>query len=255
MKRREKSFLGAFILSLGLMLMQYIPLEWRPLGMVIFTVVTYLVTAWVLFDNLDGVEWMTIVPMPALYTASISSFYFLLPESVIAQAIIVSIFGLGMYALLLAGNILTIAKTRTIQLLRAAQAVIFFFSLIAALLAFNTLFSLGWLFIWNALIAWGIGILLSFCFYWSIRLGKNISREVFGLTLRTGTLLGFLAGIVSFFPGNLWPTSLLLMGAMYTMLGVGQSALEEKLFTNTVREYLGVFVGVVIMFFVLLPWK
>ncbi len=255
MKRREKSFLGAFVLSLGLILIQYIPLEWRPLGLVIFAVITYLVTAWVVFDNLDGVEWLTIVPMPALYTLSISSFYFLLPESLVAQAFIVSLFGLGMYALLLAGNILTIAKSRTIQLLKAAQAVIFFFSLIAALFAFNTLFSLGWLFIWNGLIAWAIGILLSFCFYWSIRLGKNISREVIGLTLRTGAVIGVLAAIVSFFPGNLWQTSLLLMGAMYTLLGVGQSALEEKLFTNTVREYLGVFVGVVIMYFVLLPWK
>lgn len=255
MKRREKSVLGSIVLSLGLILIQYIPLEWRPLGMVIFAVFTYFVAAWVLFDNLDGVEWLTIVPLPALYTLSISSFYFLLPESIIAQAVIVSIFGLGLYALLLAGNIFTIAKVRTIQLLRAAQAVIFFFCLIAALLAFNTMLSLGLWFVWNSLIGWAIGILLSFAFYWSIRLEKRVSREVVGLTLRTGATIGFLAGIVSFLPGNLWPTSLLLMGAMYAMLGVGQSALEERLFTNTVREYFGVFVGVVIMYFVLLPWK
>lgn len=255
MRRREKSVLSSFVLSFGLLLLQLIPLEWRPLGMVLFAVVTYLVTAWVLFDNLDGVEWLTIVPLPAFYSLSISSFYFLLPESIWAQAGILILFGLGMYALLLAGNIFTIAKVRTIQLLRAAQSVIFFFCLIAALLAYNTVFSLGLWFVWIGIAVAIISVLLSFSFYWSIRLEKRLSREVMALTARTGFTLGFLAMVISFLPGNLWPTSLLLMGAMYTMLGLGQSALEERLFTNTVREYVGVFVGVVVMYFVLLPWK
>ena len=160
-----------------------------------------------------------------------------------------------MYALFLAGNIFTIAKVRSIQLLKAAQAALFFFCLIAALLAFNTLFSLGLLFVWNGIIAAVIAMLLSYSFYWSIRLENTLSREVRALTIRTGTTIGLLAAILSFFPANLWPVSLLLMTAMYTVLGLSQSSLEEKMFTNTVREYAAVFVGVTVVFFVVLPWK
>lgn len=255
MRRREKSFITAVGLTLGFFLLQYVPLEWRPLAIVVFSVGAYVLTAWTLFKNLDGVEWITIVPLPALYALSVAGFYFLLPESWFAQAFILGVFGLGMYALLLAGNIFTIAKTRTIQLLRAAHAVLFFFCLIAALLAFNTIWSLGLWFPWVGLLVAGVSMLLSFSFFWSIRLERRLSAEVLGLTARTGVNMGFLAVALSFFPGYLWPTSLLLMSAMYVILGLGQSALEERLFTSTLREYIGVFTAVVVMYALMLPWK
>lgn len=255
MRRREKFVLASIILSVLLMVVQYIPLEWRPLALLVFALISYLLAGWSMFDNLDGVEWVTIVPLPALYALAVSSFYFLLPSNWIARIAILALFGLGMYALFLAGNIFTIAKVRTIQLLRAAQAVLFLFCLIAALLAFNTLFSLGLWFVWNGLIAGAIALLLSFSFYWSIRLEKRLSGEVRALTLRTGVAIGFLAATLSFFPSSLWPTSLYLMTAMYAFLGLGQSSLEQRLFTNTLREYLGVFASVTVVFFLLLPWK
>ena len=255
MRRRQKFVLASIILALGLVGTQLVPLDWRPMSLFAFALMAYILAAWSMFDNLDGVEWLTIVPMPSFYGLSVAAFYFLLPESWWARTLILAIFALGMYALFLAGNIFTIAKVRSIQLLKAAQATLFFFCLIAALLAFNTLFSLGLWFVWNGLIAGVIATLLSYSFYWSIRLEKNLGREVRALTLRTGTTLGLLAAILSLFPANLWPVSLLLMTGMYTLMGLSQSVLEEKLFTNTIREYAAVFVGVTIVFFIVLPWK
>lgn len=255
MRRREKFVLASVILSLFLIAIQYIPLEWRPLAVVFFAIAAYLLAAWSMFSNLDGIEWLTIVPLPALYALSVSTFYFLLPGNWLVRAAIIGVFGLGMYGIFLAGNIFTIAKVRTIQLLRAAQAVLFFFCLIAALLAFNTIFSLSLWFVWNGLLSATTALLLSVSFYWSIRLEKRLSREVIALTLRTAMTVGFAAMIVSFFPSQLWPTSLLLMTIMYALLGLGQSALEQRLFTNTLREYLGVLTSVVVMFFLLLAWK
>lgn len=255
MRRRQKFVLASLLLSVCFMAVQYIPLEWRPLGLLVFAIVAYLLAAWSMFDNLDGVEWMTVVPLPALYALAVSGFYFLLPSSWVARAVIIALFGLGMYALFLAGNIFTIAKFRTIQLLRAAQAVLFFFSLIAALLVYNTIFSFGFWFPINGFLTGIATTLLCFSFFWSIRLEQRLSREVWALTFRTGVAVGFLAMILSFFPSNLWPTSLLLMTAMYVLLGLGQSALEQRLFTNTLREYLAVLVGVLLMYFFMLPWK
>jgi hypothetical protein len=255
MRRRQKFVLASILLALGLVAIQLVPLQWRPIALFIFALLAYILGAWSMFDNLDGVEWLTIVPLPSFYGLSVAAFYFLLPESWIARTVILGIFGLGMYALFLAGNIFTIAKVRSIQLLKAAQATLFFFCLIAALLAFNTMFSLGLRFYWNGLIAGAVSALLSFSFYWSIRLEQKLSHEVRALTIRTGTTIGLLAAIMSFFPANLWPLSLLLMTAMYTVLGLSQSALEEKLFTNTVREYAAVFIGVCVVFFAVMTWK
>ena len=255
MRRREKFVLASFVLSVCFMLVQFIPLEWRPFGLLVFAVVAYLLAAWSLFDNLDGIEWITVVPLPALYALAVSGFYFLLPSSWWAKALIIALFGLGMYALFLAGNIFTIAKFRTIQLLRAAQAVLFFFTLIAALLVYNTVLSFGLWFVFNGLIISVVGVFLSLSFYWSIRLERRLSREVWALTFRTGVVLGCLALVLGFFPGHLWPNSLMLMTATYVLLGLGQSALEQRLFTNTLREYLGVLLGVSVMYFLLLPWK
>lgn len=255
MRRREKSVLTATVLSVGFVAQQYVPLEWRPLALIALAIFTYILTAWTLYENLDSVEWLTVVPFPALYTVAVAAFYFLLPASLIAQVGITLFFGLGMYALLLAGNIFSIAKVRTIQLLRAAQAVEFLFCLIAALLAFNTLFSLSLWFVLNGVIAGVIAGALSLPFFWCIRLEKRLSREVLALTARTMLVVGGLAAVLSFFPGNLWPTSLFLMTVLYSALGLGQSGLEQRLFTNTVREYLGVVVAVFATYCLLLPWK
>ncbi len=255
MRRRQKFVLASLMLSVSFVAVQYIPLDWRPLGLLVFALLAYLLAAWSMFDNLDGIEWLTVVPLPALYALSVSGFYFLLPASWLARAVIMGLFGLGMYALFLAGNIFTVAKFRTIQLLRAAQAVLFFFSLIAALLVYNTVFSLGLWFLWNGLLVGLATTLLCFSFFWSVRLEARLSREVWSLTFRTGIIIGFMAMVLSFFPSSLWPTSLLMMTAMYVLLGLGQSALEQRLFTNTVREYLAVLIGVSVMYLFLLPWK
>lgn len=255
MRRRQKFVLASIILAIGLMATQLISLQWRPMSLFVFALMAYLLAAWSMFDNLDGVEWLTIVPLPSMYGLSVAAFYFLLPESWLARLVILAVFGTGMYALFLAGNIFTIAKVRTIGLLKAAHAALFFFSLIAALLAFNTMFSLGLLFVWNGLIAGAVAVLLSFPFYWSIRLEKNISNEVRAMTIRTGFAVGLLAAVLSFYPSSLWPLSLMLMSAMYSVMGMSQTALEERLYANTVKEYVAVFVGVMLVFFALMPWK
>ena len=70
MRRRQKFVLASTLLSVCFIAVQYIPLEWRPLGLLVFAVAAYLLAAWSMFDNLDGVEWMTVVPLPALYALS-----------------------------------------------------------------------------------------------------------------------------------------------------------------------------------------
>ena len=79
MSKRRKFLLSSLLLSLGLLAIQYVALEFRFVAVFGFFLVSYLVSAMALFDDLKGVEWVTIVPLPALYAASVALFYFLLP--------------------------------------------------------------------------------------------------------------------------------------------------------------------------------
>ena len=59
---------------------QYVPIEYRYVAIFGFFLITYLISAWALFDDLKGIEWLTILSLPSLYAAAIGLFYFLLPK-------------------------------------------------------------------------------------------------------------------------------------------------------------------------------
>src|SRR5690554_6157654 len=134
MRRREKFVIASVVLSLGLWSLQLIQLEYRYYAVAVFSIITYLVSAWSLAEDLQRFEWATILPFPALYAASVALFYFLLPESVLSRLFSVGLFGVGMYALLLTSNIFSVAKGRTIQLVYAAHAIGLLFTLLTSLL-------------------------------------------------------------------------------------------------------------------------
>ena len=127
MRRREKFFISSIILSAILIGIQAFPLEWRMPVSALFMVLTYMVAAWSLSDNLNRHEWLTILPMPALFAGSVAFFYTLLPATLISKVLVFIVYGIGMYALLLTDNIYSVSKGRSIQLLHAAHAVGFFF--------------------------------------------------------------------------------------------------------------------------------
>lgn len=255
MRRREKFLLSSFVLSFGLFATQYIPLEYRALGSLLFFLVAYLVSAWALFENLEGIEWLTIVPFPAMYAVSVSLFYFLLPSNFFSLILILVIFGIGMYGIYLTANIYSVARIRTIQLLRAALAVDLLFKLIMMFLLANTLFSFHFNFWVNGVVMFVATIPLALTTLWSIELKKTIERHVFYATMATAIAIGELAMILSFLPGTIWTNSLYLVGLFYTCLGVLTTKLSGRLFQNTIWEYTTFWVLMTVVYFALLPWK
>lgn len=255
MRRREKFVIAAVILSLGLLGVQYVPLVWRYAAVGLFMLLTYGVSAWALSDDLQRHEWMTIIPLPALYAGAVGLFYFLLPTNWVTRLFILGLFGVGMYALYLTANIFSVAKGRTIQLLHAAHAVAMFFILVTSLLFLNTIFSLKLSAGLNAGLVSLSHAPLAFIFLWSINLKERLGRDVYILTGVSSLILAELAAILSFYPFSVWHISLFVMAALYIMLGIGQSYLRSRLFSNTIREYSLVAFFVTLVFIVLFPGK
>jgi len=231
------------------------PIAFR-LGFVgLFTMLTYLISSWALADDMQRHERVTIVPFPAWYAAAVAAFYVVLPEHWLSRGGLLVLFGLGMYAILLTSNILSVAKGRTIQLLYAAHASQLFFTLLISLLFTNTIFSFYLPFYLTVLAVGLVHLPLIFHSLWATRLSKPIELIEYQLTLMlTLMVMSFTLGL-TFFPLSVWQYALLVMSLLYMGLGIFQNFLRGRLFSRTIREYAVVAGFTVIMFLLIVPLK
>lgn len=255
MRKRERFIIGACILALGLLITQFVPLVFRLLASFLFFVISYGVSAWALREDVEGIEWVTVVPLPAFYAVSVSLFYFLLPENLLSKIAIFIVFGVGMYALYLTSNIYAVAKVRTIQLLRAAHAVGLFMLLVATVLFANVIFSYHLPFWMNMLTIFITTFPLIFMFLWSIELKPTIGKHQVVQSLSIALILAEIAGVLSFLPSTIWWSSLIITTLVYTVLGLLHSKVIGRLFQNTLLEYVFALGVVFIAFFIFLQWR
>jgi hypothetical protein len=254
-RRREKFVLAAIFLSLGLLSVQYVSLDWRYLAVGVFGVLSYFISAWALSDDLQKFEWLTILPLPALYACAVGAFYFLLPDNIVSRFFNLGLFGVGMYALYLTANIYSVAKARTIQLVHAAHAIGFFFTILTSLLFLNTIFSHHLPFFLNGLLVGVVHFPLIFLFLWSVKLEPKIDPQLGHLSFIFALFLAEIAVALSFYPFSTWQMALFLMAALYIGLGILQSHLQDRLFNQTLMEYSIAAGFISIAFFLLLTWK
>jgi len=255
MRRREKFVLATILLSFGFFLIQQVPLDWRYWAIGLFGLISYAVASWALADDLQFYERITIVPMNPLYSVSVALFYFLLPSSLVGQIILLSLFGIGQYALFLTSNIYSVAKGRTIQLLYAASAIGFILSLVISLFLTNTIFSLKFPFWANGLLLILTHFPLIFMSLWAVNLEEFIAKDILIYSSLTSLFLGEFATIISLIPMPIWNSSLFIMGLVYLSLGILQSYLRGRLFKNTITEYSLMAGLLAILFLVFFPFK
>lgn len=252
--KRGKFILIALLLSLGLLGTQFVGLEWRYQAVGLLAIIAYLLSAWALIEDLKGVEWLTLLILPTFYAASVALFYFLLPEHLLTRMIILVLFGVGMYALLLTENIFSVAAIRTIQLLRAAQAIGFLLTLLTAFFLVDTIFSFrlaAWL---NSLLVVVASFPLLLQGVWSATLEEQLSKRTLWYSLVLTLCLGELAFFISFWPVTIVVASLFLVTAIYVGLGLVQSYFSERLFRDTIVEFLRIGVIVLIIIFLITRW-
>ncbi|MDZ7586658.1 MAG: hypothetical protein U0946_02795, partial [Patescibacteria group bacterium] len=211
MSKRGKMAVTSVLLSLGLVGIQNVDLEIRYQLIGLMAGVAYGLTVWSLFEDLRGIEWLTVLILPVLYPVAMALFYFLLPERILSRLLLVSIFGVGMYALLLTENIFNVAAVRTIQLLRAAHAVGFLLTLTVAFFLWDTIFSFRLSPWWNSILVLITSYLLVLQGLWSVNLEERINRTVQINTLGLSILLAALALAISFWPVTITVASLFLV--------------------------------------------
>ncbi len=265
MTKRQKFVLSSLLLAAGFFGVQLVDFDYRYqaiLGMSLFSV---LLSLWALKDGLGKNATLLTLILPVFFTVGAQLFYLglansgffsVLPEIVQygIRILLVAIYLVGVYALFLTSNIYTVATARTIQLLRAAHAVGFLLTLLAAFFIFNSVLSFRFDFWLNAIALGLLSFPLFLEGFWSIELEHKLSHEILILAGALAAVVGEVAAMVGFWPITIPVGSLALTTVVYVGLGLGQAKLQQRLFDRTVREYLIVGIVVFVTMFVTARW-
>lgn len=253
--KRQQFIFITILLTTGLLLTQLVPLELRYPMVLLISVATYLFCAFGLRDDLKGIEWITLLTLPTLFTAGVSLFYFLLPVRWLTRLPVAVLYAIGMYALLLTENIFSVAKIRTIALLRAAHSVGFLLTLLSYFLIVQTILVYRFEVYFESMLIASLTFVLMLQSLTSIELETRVSRRVLKITIGLSFVLMQIAWVFYFWPVNRTLVALLLTTCFYTVAGMGQQYLVEKLYKRTVTEFAVVAVVVFFLVIVASRWR
>ncbi len=250
MRKRQKFVISSFVLTVSILAVQLLPLEWRY-GLIFFlTCLAGFLTCWSLKEGLSGIEWFMIPAPVVLFTAGMGFFFILLPNYWVWRGLVLLLFGVGQYALLLTGNIFSVAAIRTIALFRAALAVGFVMSLVVGFLLYNTILSFRLPFWANGSIVAFISFFLLMPSLWAVELQEKLTKTIISYSFFLALMIGILAVAIAFWPISLPVASIFLTTVLYVFLGLSQNHFSGRLFAKTIWEY--VTIGMVVLITMLL---
>lgn len=256
--KQQRFVIQTVVLTVGLLVAQLIWGDFRFFMILVLSILSYLLTAWSLREDIIGIEWILLFVMPVFFTASVSLFYFLLPGRWISRLIISSIFALGTYAIVRCENIYNVAGERSIQLLKVAQTVGLLISLTIVFFSVVLVYSLRTPFWVNLLVFLPVIFLLSLQSLWTIKLETTFSRHLIVYSVIISLTIGELITVLSFWPifrsTGLSIAALFISSVYYSLTGLTQQYLAGRMFANTTREYVIPFLFMLLLLIISTRW-
>ena len=238
--KRQQFVIAVAVLTIGLIATQLVAIEHRNEMVIGLGIVSYLLSLLLLREDLEGIEYLALPILPSLFTIAVAFFYFLLPVRWLTRVPTAVLYALGMYAILLTENIYNVAAIRSIQLLRAAHSVGFLTTMVTVFLLYDTVFSFHLPSYYNLVLVFLISFPLILQSLWSMELLPKLSRGVLLGSIVSALVLSQAAFMLSFWPINTTIVALFLTTLFYSVAGILQQRIIERLFPNTLREFIGV---------------
>lgn len=254
MTKRRKFIVTSVVLALGFVGIQLLPETYRFLSIGSLGIITMILFLWCLWEGIGKDATVLTLVLPLFFTISVGLFWFLLPTNIFTRFPIVVLYGIGIYALCLTSNIYTVSAIRTIALLRAAKGVGFVLELVTFFLLFDTILSLLLPIYLSSIGVAFISFPLFLQGFWTVALEKKITLQVVKVSVITSLVMGEIASALFFWPVSVVVGSLVLTVTAYLLLGLGQAKLEQRLFLETIRDYLLVGISVFIGMFFATHW-
>lgn len=262
MSKRTRFILVSGLLAIGLWLTTLASVDYRFGLYLAVSGLAYVLSVWVLFDDLKGLEWLTLMVLPTMFTLGSGLFSNFLPTAVprmfgrafqlessmlladIFRIIYFILFAVGMYGVLLIENIFSVASIRTIQLFRAAKSVNFILTLISSLFFYTVALSFKLPFWWVMTIIFVVSFVLCFPSLWSVDLKNDLNREAAKYSLSVSWVVAMAAGSISFWPVKPFMGGLMLTSLLYGLLGIMEQRLSARVYVESLLEY-GVTVAII----------
>jgi hypothetical protein len=252
--KRLRLVISVLILGLLMLISTFFNFDKALFFLPIFIITTYFLSYFSLLEGIKKISWFGLFLMPELITLSFYLFYFLFPGRWLTRLPFIFIYEVSIYAILLCANIFNVGVEKSLQLYRAAFSINFFYQALVSFLFYNVLFSLKYNFFINIIGAGVSAFLLSLQLFWSIRLNRYLDKEVLTYSLFTTLLMLETSLVVSFIPLRTAVYALFLTATYYSVAGVIHHHIDEKLFKETIKEYVSVWIFVMIITLLSLSW-
>jgi hypothetical protein len=257
MSKRAYFLISSFFLTGVFFFLSKISFQWKYAGIIGFSVGVMIYQS-LLFYTMSVKKENLLVStiLPGFFSLTAGLFRFLFAVNWVWQIILLIVYFFGIYTLFLIENVFLVSiEVKTVPLYRAASTVGFLITLITAFFAYEIIFSFrlaGWQ---NALLVFVINFLLLLHFFWKTNLGKIfcvdnlVSSSIFSL------ILGEIALAISLWPLETTKSALYLTSVSYVFLGLAQAHCQEKLFKETIREFILVGLGTFLALFFVTSWR
>jgi len=220
----------------------------------VIAVSVFILTYFSLAEGINKMGRFGLFLMPEAISVSFYLFYFLFPGRWLTRIPFIFLYEVSIYAVLLCSNIFNVGVEKSLGLYRAAFSINYFYQTVVSFIFFNLLFATKSSFIVNALGTGIAGFLLGMHVFWTIRLKKHLEREVLLYSLFVAVVMFELGLLISFLPLPTALYSLFLTSSYYCLSGLVYSHMDQRLFKETIREYVTVFSFVLIITLLSLNW-
>jgi len=253
-KKRQRFLLTSLFLALGFVFIQALGETYRISGIILLSLATVLLFTWSLWEGLGKNATLLTLVLPPLFTLGVGFFWFLLPTSILARIPIVLFYSIGIYALSLTANIYTVSAVRTIALLRAAKGIGFVLTLVTSFLILDTVISMKPTQVVGSIFVFMVSFPLFLQGLWTSSVDTLFDKSLLLMCAISSLVVTEIFAVLYFWPTTVIVGSLFLTTTMYILLGLSQARIEQRLFSQTVREYLTVGLLVLLGMFIATRW-
>lgn len=252
--KRYRLVISVLVMVAFVLVASFFPIDNAIFIVPILAVFCYVLTFFCILEDIEKIGWYGFFFMPVAATIFLYLEYFLLPGRWLTRLPFIIIYGISIYAILLTSNIFNVGVEKSLQLYRAAFSVNYFYQTLIIFLGFNFLFSLQLNPLLNMASVAILAFFFSFHLLWTIRLKRYIESEVLRFAILIGLIFGQIGLIISFIPLKPTISSLFLASSYYSLQGLIYHFLDQRLFKETVREYIFVWIFVLGLTLLSINW-
>ncbi|OGK18105.1 hypothetical protein A3D80_02160 [Candidatus Roizmanbacteria bacterium RIFCSPHIGHO2_02_FULL_40_13b] len=247
--KRRRFLISIISLTLLIIFSTFFSFEEVIFFIVPIALFVYFFTYFSILEGITGGEWLMLFIPPLYFSIVFYLFYFFLPQRWLARAPFAIMYGISIYALLLSQNIFNVGVEKSLQLFRAAFSVNYLFLTLIMLIITNLIFSLHLYFILSGILIFVAVFPLALHFIWSVAPSEHVDRTIVKQALVVSTLLSQSVILFSLMPISPSVLALLETALFYSLCGLFQAHLMQRLFRERIREYIFVlgFVFVIVM--------